>query len=166
VTSRRFRTARGRSRHSAARTPRSAQSNRGFGFARRRTETSRRSTSRSASFDAVDRASNADKPAGRRSGRIDATTRNAIMPEQPVCRLSPTSGTPTGCSAAVSSTRPLHASHDRATNPVSVVAEPASPRSDDSVSIRTATRSGDQVMPTVYKPSGSGPPRSAAPTEI
>ncbi len=65
VTSRCVRSRGGRSRISAARTARSAQSNRGRGWVRRSTATSCHSTSSSAFFDAADRLSRTSQPQSR-----------------------------------------------------------------------------------------------------
>ncbi len=65
VTSRRIRSRADRSRISAARTARSAQSSRGRGWVRRSTATSCRSTSSSTSFEADDRPSRTSQPQSR-----------------------------------------------------------------------------------------------------
>jgi hypothetical protein len=65
VTSRRAFTGFGSHRINAARIARSAQSSRGLALVRRRTATSWRSTSSSASFDAVERASSTIQPTSR-----------------------------------------------------------------------------------------------------
>ena len=84
VTSRCIRSRVGRSRISAARTARSAQSSRGRELARRSTATSCRSTSSSASLEADDRpsclAESASRRAGRRRDRAGAGTRMIMMP--------------------------------------------------------------------------------------
>jgi hypothetical protein len=68
-TSRLIRSGLGSSRVSAAITSRSVQSSLGFGFCRRSTATSWRSTSNSASFDAAERASSAIQPVRRTNTR-------------------------------------------------------------------------------------------------
>jgi len=65
VISRCIRSFPGRSRISAARTARSAQSSRGRGWVRRSTATSCRSTSSSASLDAAERPSRTSQPQSR-----------------------------------------------------------------------------------------------------
>jgi hypothetical protein len=156
VTSRCARSLAGRSRISVARTARSAQSSRGRGFARRRTATSCRSTSSSASLEADDRPSRTSQPQTRtnmrQSRRRDTDGHDAVRLARPSSQVTGHADFwhPTGAQPARERKHRSSAAH-----------APDQPRSA-ATALPARAGPGPAISPQSPPPSPAGPPAPSA----